>query len=340
MLTPDDVGRRVVVRRIVGIRDDRPLFTDAIGELTELTETDLTLVTARGPLRVPLRDVHRAKRVPARRRPIRAEVAALELAANEAWPAPVQEPLGAWLLRAADGWTGRGNSALPIGDPGRPLAEAIEAVEEWYAARGLPARINVPLPLAATVSAELDARGWSVSPAVLVQAAPLRTVLEAAPDRADLPPVRLADSPSREWLALAAGRKGDLPAAARHLLTAVPDVRFAHVYGPEGALLATARGTVTGGGRWLGLILVEVVPAARRRGLARHMIRALARWAQGLGASDAFLQVEDVNTAAVGLYGRLGFTTHHRYVTRTEQLAGSPAASPPGSPAASPLDRL
>jgi GNAT superfamily N-acetyltransferase len=177
------------------------------------------------------------------------------------------------------------------------------------------------------VGRELDARDWSASPAVLVQAAPLHTLLDAAPDRADLPPVRLADSPSPEWLALAAGRKGDLPGAARHLLTAVPEVRFAHVYDPDGALLATARGTVTGGGRWLGLTLVEVVPSARRRGLARHTVRALARWARGIGATDAFLQVEDVNIAGVGLYGGLGFRTHHRYVTRTERRAASPPDS-------------
>ena len=37
MLRRQDVGHRVVVRRIVGIREDRPLFTDALGELVELT---------------------------------------------------------------------------------------------------------------------------------------------------------------------------------------------------------------------------------------------------------------------------------------------------------------
>jgi GNAT superfamily N-acetyltransferase len=327
VLTPDDVGRRVVVRRVVGVRDDRPLYTDAIGELTELTETDLTLATERGPLRVPLKDIHRAKRVPPRRRPTRTEVAALELAANEAWPAPVQEGLGDWLLRAADGWTVRGNSALAVGDPGRPLGEAVEAVERWYATRGLRPMINLPLPQASVVNAELDARGWSYAPTVLVQTAPLRKILDALPDRPDLPPVRLEVAPSPEWLALAAGRKGQLPGAAHHLLTAVREVRFAHAYAAEGGLVATARGTVTGGGRWLGLTIIEVVPSARRRGLARHVIRALAQWALESGATDAFLQVEDVNAEAVALYAQLGFATHHRYVTRTPAPAPAPAAN-------------
>lgn len=315
MLRRQDVGHRVVVRRIVGIRGDRPLFSDALGELVDLTETDLTLATARGTLRVPLNEVHRAKRVPAARRPTAADVVALELAANEAWPARVQQRLGGWLLRSGEGWTGRANSALPVGDPDRPLDAAIDAVERWYIDRGQPAMMNVPLPLAAPVGAALDERGWYSRPLVLVQTAPLSAILDAAPARPDLPPVVLAPAPAEAWLAVAAGRKGGLPAAARHLLTAVGQVRFADVYGPGAALLAIARGTVTGG-RWFGVTLVEVVPEARRRGLAQHVIRALADWASSVGATHAFLQVEERNTAAVALYAGLGFTTHHTYLTR------------------------
>ncbi|PZG14606.1 GNAT family N-acetyltransferase, partial [Micromonospora craterilacus] len=127
--------------------------------------------------------------------------------------------------------------------------------------------------------------------------------------------VELATTPSADWLAVTAGRKGGLPDAARHVLTAVDQVRFAHVYA-DGALVATGRGTVTGQGRWLGLCLIEVLPAARRQGLAAQLIRALAEWAADAGATDAFLQVEQSNAAAVALYRKLGFTTHHTYLTR------------------------
>ncbi|MFC6014849.1 GNAT family N-acetyltransferase [Plantactinospora solaniradicis] len=365
MLGRRDVGHRIVVRRIVGNQSGRTLFTDALGELVDLTETHLTLATATGPLRVPLGEVHRAKRVPPARRPSAAAVIELELASDEAWPAPVRDRLGDWLLRTADGWSGRANSALPIGDPDRPLDDAIDAVQHWYAERGQPALINVPLPLAAPVGATLDERGWTTRTLVLVQTAPLTAILDAAPARTDLPAVELADTPSAGWFGLAAHRKAkqargygaaplpatELPAAAQHVLTAVDQVRFAHVYAApadagsrsaedqtadgrsagsqpaegqpadgrsaEGReLVAVARGTVTGQGRWLGLSLVEVVPAARRRGLAQHMVRALAQWAAELGATGAFLQVEERNEAAVSLYRQLGFTTHHTYQTR------------------------
>ena len=313
MLRRQDVGHRVVVRRIVGVRNDRPLYSDALGELVEITETDLTIATSKGPLRVPLAEIHRAKRVPPTRRPNATDVVALELAANEAWPAPVQEHLGGWLLRAAEGWTGRGNSALPIGDPDRPLEAAVDAVEEWYLARGAQPLINTPLPLAAPVGAALDTRGWTARPLTLVQTAPLRSILDATPPRGR---VDLTRTPSDAWLEIAAGRKGGLPDAARHILTAVRRIRFAHMYDESGALLAVGRGTVTGGGQWLGLALIEVVPDARRGGLAKDVIGALARWAAETGTSRAFLQVEERNTAAVGLYSKLGFATHHSYLTR------------------------
>ncbi|WCN80709.1 GNAT family N-acetyltransferase [Micromonospora sp. LH3U1] len=369
MLRQQDVGHRIVVRRIVGIREGRPLFSDALGELVELSETHLTLATAQGQLRVPVAQVHRAKRVPPTRRPTAAAVVALERAADEAWPAPTRGRLGDWLLRSADGWTGRANSALPIGDPDRPLPAAVDAVERWYAEQGQPPMINTPLPLAAPVGAELDARGWGVRPPTLVQTRPLPVAepagaagghTGAAADQAgaaagtaaeqadaaggearaaaDEPGtatgkdgragavgrqagewgsavVELATAPSEEWLAIAAGRKGGLPEAARHVLTAVDQVRFAHVYA-DGTLVAVGRGTVTGQGRWLGLSLIEVLPVVRRQGLGRRVIHELAAWGVSSGATHAFLQVEQRNMAAVALYQRLGFTTHHTYLTR------------------------
>jgi N-acetylglutamate synthase len=318
VLRRQDVGHRVVVRRIVGFSADRPLFSDALGELVDLTETELTLATARGTVRVPLREVHRAKRVPAARRPPAADVVSLELAANEAWPAPTQARLGGWVLRAAQNWTGRANSALAVGDPDRPLEAAIDAVTRWYAGHGQQALINAPMPLAAPVNSALDARGWTARPLTLVQTASLARVLDALPARADLPRVVLADAPTDEWFGMVAEHKGTLPDAAVRVLTGVPGTVFARVHDGGGALLAVARGTVTGPDRWHGISLLQTSPAARGRGLAGHVVRALAQWAGQHGATRAYLQVEERNAAAVALYRRIGFRTHHTYLTREE----------------------
>jgi N-acetylglutamate synthase len=318
VLRRQDVGHRVVVRRFVGFRGDRRLYTDALGELVDVTETQLTLATDKGTLVVPLEDVHRAKRVPPRRRPTATDVIGLELAADEAWPAPVHDRLGGWLLRSAEGWTGRANSALPIGDPDRPLEEAVDAVERWYADLGRQPLVNVPLPLASPVGAALDARGWTARPLTLVQSGPMAGLRRNDPSGRR---ILLREAPSDEWLAIAAARKRSLPAAAMHVLTAVRQVRFAEAY-EGGALVAIGRGVVVGGGRRLHLGLVEVVPEHRRRGLAREVTAALAAWAVQLGAREAFLQVEERNAAAIALYGSMGLSTHHSYLTR-EAPSGS-----------------
>ena len=320
MLRRQDVGHRVVVRRIVGISQDRPLFTDALGELVELTETELTLATAKGTLRVPLREVHRAKRVPAARRPPAADVVALELAANEAWPAPIQARLGHWILRAADNWTGRANSALAVGDPDRTLDAAIDAVVRWYADHGQRPLINAPMPLAAPVNLALDQRGWTARPLTLVQTSPLAGLLAELPERRDLPQAELADTPTDAWFALVAEHKGTVPEAARRILTGVPETVFVHVHDVAGGLIAVARATVTGPDRWLGVSLLQTVPTVRRQGLAQHVLRAAALWATQHGSRRAYLQVEERNTAAVSLYQRLGFSTHHTYLTRAAPL--------------------
>jgi N-acetylglutamate synthase len=311
VLGPHDVGHRIVVRRIVGLRNNRPVFSDVLGELLELSETMITVRTKTGTVQVPSKAIMRAKRVPDRRRLSATE--AVELAAAPGWPAAESARLGDWWLRASAGWTMRGNSALPIGDPDRPLDAAIDAVVAWYRERGLPAAFSVPLPLRAGLDAELDRRGWVASPTTLVMTAPLAAL--DPPRRAE--EVRLDPAPSDEWLAIAASRKKSLPDAALAILTGPPEVRFAIVYGDEGASVATARGVVADPERrWLGLSLIETAPEARRQGYAGHVIGALAGWARSVGARDAYLQVEERNAPAVALYERLGFTVHHSYVPR------------------------
>ena len=295
MLAKRDLGSRVVVRQRVGAR-----FTDLLGELVELNETHLTVATLRGPVSVPLDQVHRAKRVP--------DVPGLERAAAAALPAPTVRPLGDWLLRAADGFTSRANSALPVGDPGMPFSEAINTVTAFYSEHGLPAQIDVPLPLGRHVARRLESRGWAQhGRTVLVLTADLPDLIAATPpgERFSLSP-----RPSEPALAMIAQRRGPLPEAAMYVLTAPENVTFCE-YAEAGDLLAMGRGAVTSG--WLGLFFLETKVEARRRGLARSAVGTLARWASQHAARRVYLQVEDTNTPALGLYSALGFTRHHTY---------------------------
>ncbi|GGM32679.1 GNAT family N-acetyltransferase [Dactylosporangium sucinum] len=310
MLGPQHVGQRVVVRRFVGIRDERPVFSDVLGELIEVGETHFTVRARTGAVRVPRSEIALAKTVPQRRRFTPTE--AIEDAAAAGWPAPETARLGDWLLRATDGWTQRGNSALVIGSPDLPEAEAIDFVEQWYRERGLPPAMSIPVPLFQRLDDALERRGWTAKPLTVVMTARLLDLRLPAAGA-----VTLTEAPSAEWLAAVGGRKGPLPDCALGVLTGVPEVRFAQWYCESGALRATARGCVADpAGRWLGLSLIGVDEQYRRRGLAQQTIAALVAWALDLGATDCYLQVEQHNEPAVALYAGLGFTPHHVYSSR------------------------
>jgi ribosomal protein S18 acetylase RimI-like enzyme len=234
----------------------------------------------------------------------------LERLMVDGWRPLELEQLGDWLLRASGGFTRRANSALPLGDPGCALPEAVAAVEHWYDVRGLPRRLQLPLdgtdgPLAA----ELVVRGWRHEIDVHVMTAELGPVLRSSPD-ADTD-VHVDDSPDDDWLALYRSQSGPLPdAGPREILVNHPTAGFASVRDDAGCQ-AIARATVDG--RWAGLFAVEVSTARRGRGLGKAVSVGALRWAARRGARRAYLQVAQGNAAALALYEALGFSIHHDY---------------------------
>ena len=297
-----DVGHRVVVRRRIGVTDGRPRFTDVLGELCSLAGGVAVVRTKDGTeVAVPTGEIALAKRVPParERRPYVPDLE-LERIAALGWPGTESEERDGWLLRAGGGFTGRANSALP-------LADDVDAatVVPWYAERGLPALVQVPTT--AGLFATLTGRGWEVLHGAIVLTASRDDVLARTEARDDLPAVEVRPTPDDDWLALYHHRGGPLPPAAVGVLTAGSDPEFVTLR-RGGRVVAVCR-TATAEG-WLGLTAVEVDPGLRRRGLATYLLRqALERSA----AANVYLQTEESNTAALALYRRAGFTTHHEY---------------------------
>lgn len=246
-------------------------------------------------------------------------IAELEAVAARGWRAPEEAPLGGWLLRAAEGFTGRANSALAAGDPGMPLADALTGVCDWYAERGLPPMIAVPHPLGrpgdSHVDRFLDQRGWGVrpGPAVVMTAATAEVAGGGQAADAELRP-----EPDQAWLSMYHYRGQKLPPVARRLLLSAPFQAFASIR-RDGGTVAIGRVAVAAG--WGGLTAVEVHPGYRRTGLATAITAALAGAAAGQGATRLYLQVEEDNTPAMALYARRGFTGHHSYHYRIAPAA-------------------
>ena len=242
----------------------------------------------------------------------------LERVAARHWRGTEEERLGGWLLRAAAGFTGRANSALPLDDPGMPLDDALAAVIRWYRDRGLPPMIVVPLPLCGgspwqKLDDQLSERSWVTRPG---PAFVMVTDLDSVPPAGRLPAgaeFRADPEPDAAWLARYHYRGQERqPPVLRTVLMSAPDQVFTSLRdGGSGQVLAIGRLSVADG--WAGITAVEVAPARRRAGLGMALTLAICAEAAARGARQVFLQVETGNGPARALYERCGFRYSHRY---------------------------
>lgn len=305
----DLIGRRVVIRRRVDAGGEHPRFSDVLGTLMASTPA-LQVKRSDGEVTTILpSEVHRIKAVPPPRvRVVPSSITplALEEIAAKGWPAPATARIGRWLLRAADGWTRRANSVLPLGSPGMPHHHAITAAKEWYAERGLPLRFQIPVPGAEQLDEVLAAEHFLNDAASFMHVAPVGAVLANARPRPSLPPVDLQERPNAAWLEAF----GASSPVAGVVLTGPRLPAFATVE-MDGQAVGIARAVVDFD--WLGITAVQVAPEYRRHGIGTHLMRAVAAWGRSNGARHSYLQVTESNKIAVNMYEQLGYVMHHEY---------------------------
>lgn len=291
-------------------------MTDLLGVMESWTAQATTVRSESGELTsIPLADIVTGKPVPPKPS-VRLRVSAedAERRAVSSWPPLVSEPLGEWLLRAADGFSARANSVLAAGDPGRPFPEALQAVRDFYARRSLPAWAQV------VSGSELDRRfvdaGWvAARPGEADTVFSLASVAAASrllrrSARVDVP-VEVGTTADPDWLA-DDSRAASYPLAAAGVLEGPTQVGFAAVR-EDARVVAKGRIGCGPDDDWAGITDVWVDPAHRRRGLALVVLARLMGWAAERGVSTVYLQVRGDNPSALALYERLGFMPHHAY---------------------------
>lgn len=280
-----------------------PPLSDVVGELVSLTDGAAVVAGPDGPVTIERAAIVAARAVAPHRR----EILELQRIARRGWRAAEVAELDGWQLYADQGWTGRANSVLPLATTHRPLPQLLAEASRFYAERGLPAQVMIPLPARGLLDAELARRCWTVQRPAVVLTLPVARPGGPHPGEEE---VRLEPAPSAAWLDGYHYRGGRLPEHAVRLLTRHDQVRFASVY-RAGTVAGIARGTVDEG--WLGVTAVEVAPEHRRSGVGRALMAALLGWAAGRGADRCYLQVDEANSPALAFYRRLGFIEHHRY---------------------------
>lgn len=307
-LTTEVVGRRVTVRYRDGdgARDvvGRVL---AVSTLVSIEQRDGTVVD------VPVASIILWRVAPDR--PLRSRRAAAVTADDLGrvtaigWPAPETVEIGDWQLRAADGFTHRANSALVVGDPGVTFTDAVRDVVAFYAERGLPPLVQVVVDSAP--EAAFREQGWipldGPRGGALVQVADLERPVPADPE------VTVAPSLDDAWMSRYPRIEPGRVAAARAVLAGPARVGFASFGKLADGVAPIGIGRVVVTGEWAGLAALEVHPDHRRIGLARRLVSTMLSWATDRGADKAYVQVTPDNAAALNLYEKLGFTTHHAY---------------------------
>ncbi len=86
----------------------------------------------------------------------------------------------------------------------------------------------------------------------------------------------------------------------------------------DGRPVAIGRAVADDG--WTGVFGMATTPSARRRGAARMVLSAIARWAHEQDTPRLYLQVERSNTAACRVYAAAGFTEVATYHYRVRHV--------------------
>lgn len=247
---------------------------------------------------------------------VRADAEKLFAIAADCWGFLESESVGAWELRAGGGFTNRANSVWPLGPAPLPLPRTLAAVRAWYAERGLPPQVLTMI--GDDLDTELAGLGCRAHDAAVLQIAAVGPAIEALVARAHPNvPVSTAERPQDRWLRLY--RAGTVPAEAKTILGSGPRLCYATIYDEHsGEPLSIGRAVLAGETKsWVGLAGIETAPEARRRGLARLVLRTLLQWAAQHGAEHALLEVTSHNDGAMALYRELGFATAYEYHYRT-----------------------
>jgi N-acetylglutamate synthase len=244
-------------------------------------------------------------------------VALLEEVAFRMWPAAEVSELAGWRLRFSRGVTRRANSVWPnAADDEMGVDRRLDAVEAWYAARGVPARYQITEACQPPdLDRRLEGRGYTVEAPVSVQTAELNQFRMAGQ-----PPQILTSvlpKPTDEWVRLSVdhGRFAETKTSYLEILDRIGLRGGYAVARWKGKPVATGIGVVDGD--WLGVFAMATVPEARRRRAATAVLGALVAWAATRRATRAFLQVEKDNDAALALYKACGFSERYPYHYRT-----------------------
>lgn len=235
----------------------------------------------------------------------------LESRLLNAWPSFDYQLYDGWILRLANGYSKRANSATPF-TPGAKLDDALidHMIEQFLIANVRPT-FRLPGLEAEGVDDLLRARGFEAIEPTFV----LTALIDG---QGDLDPEVLLESDvTKRWVKETAASYGGDKSDDETLIEIVSRIRqkaaFATLHLDDRAV-AWGLGVTERG--YVGLYDIVVAPDLRGIGLGRRIVASLIAWGRTQGAHTAYLQVREENAVARALYDDFGFSPAYRYLHR------------------------
>lgn len=247
-------------------------------------------------------------------------IRALEEMSFRGWPALETERYDGWVLRYANGYTGRANSISPLHDSTLDLDEKLAYCDAWFTARNFKSvfRLN-PAMQPAELDARLEAHGhhrYNDSYVMLaaLNAADLTAI--ATPTEARF---EAKSALTEDWLNHL-GRMNERHGAnidtTRLLVERMPPQRLFGTVMVEDTTVAVGLAVIDAG--YVSMYDIVTDEAFRGRGYGRALVAGFLRTACEAGATNGFLQVSADNDHALRLYQRMGYEIAYPYWYRTK----------------------
>jgi GNAT superfamily N-acetyltransferase len=236
------------------------------------------------------------------------EVESIERATVDAVCPPDRMELAGWLLPFDNASVGRAKSAVPL-KHANTERKTLEAIYAQYINRHLQPNFRVADVAALNdVQRNLIDMGLKPHGPVLVQIGQSHQIRSVSTSS----PATISNQPTAEWASVytAEGFDSEDGAQRVRLLSRSPGV----VYGciSEGGV-ALASGAASVGHGWMGIHGMRTRPQAQGQGLAARILAGFAELAIQRNIPRVYLQVEEDNAKAIGLYKKAGFATAWRY---------------------------
>lgn len=239
------------------------------------------------------------------------EIADLELLASHCWPAREIVSYKGWIIHWDQGVTWRANSVLPNDwESNVDVEQVVDYVISLYKEKATPPAFKIsPASKPKGLDRLLEKKGFQKRMVTYVQTAPINTISCLGP-RVPVDLFKVTED-SLDTLMHRTEKR-----------TLAIDVRreiIHRIRGEKNIARVLMHGNIAGVGLgvveedWLGLFSIRTMPEFQRQGVAWSVSCALAIWGEDLGATNAFLQVEEQNIPAIALYEKLGFKNMYTY---------------------------